>query len=196
MANIFADPNLQAAANFFFGTYQQHFLSIALYTVFIVFYAIIVWNLYKFITKENVFVFEGMDEAKIPALTSAFMYLVVFPIITFCAFFFFALLVIFMAKEQSVQQILVISATLISVIRIMAYYSEELAQDVAKLIPLTLLAVFLVDPTYYSTAVVLERLQALPGMMGLIMRYLFFIVLLEWALRGLHRVRQHVYEKK
>lgn len=196
MADIFTDPSLQALASLLFNGYQQQFLNIALYTVSIVFYAMLIWALYRFITKENIFVFEGMEYTKIPTLTSVLMYLVVFPIITFGTFFFFALMLIFLAKSQAVEQILVISVTLVSAIRIMAYYSEGLAQDVAKLLPLTLLGIFLVDPTYYSAGVVLEKLYALPSLTGLIMRYMFFVILLEWVLRLLHRIKLHFYEKE
>jgi hypothetical protein len=196
MANIFADPYLQAFVSFLFGGYEQQTFNLAIYTVSMAVYALVLWNIYKIITKENIFVFEGMENTKVPTLTSALMYLVVFPIIVFGVFLAFALMLIFLAKGQTLQQILLISVTLISAIRIASYYHEEIAGDIAKLIPLTLLGVFLVDPTYYSTAVVVERLYALPLQLNLIMRYLLFTVLLEWTLRVLHRIRMWTYERE
>jgi hypothetical protein len=105
-------------------------------------------------------------------------------------------MLIFLSKGQTVQQILVISATLMAAIRIISYYDEDAAKETAKLIPITVLGVFLVDPAYYSTAIVIERLYSIPSLMSLVVSYLFFIILLEWTLRVLHRIRVRVYEKK
>lgn len=191
MVDIFAQ--LAAFANFIYGGYEQQLVSVALYTVAIMFYAIIVWNLYRFVAKQNIFVFKGMEEAKVSTFTSFLLYLVIFPILTFVAFLFFALLLIFLAKGQTLEQILIISITLIAAIRLTAYYEEDLAKDVAKLIPLALLGVFLVDPSYYSFEIVLERLVALPSLVPLILRYLLFVVLLEWVLRLLLRIKLYVH---
>jgi len=191
MANIFEEPLLQALATLLFNGYQQQFFNIVLYTVSVAIYTVLVWSLYRFITRENIFVFEGMEKAKVPSSILLLMYLVVFPILTFAAFLFFALMLVFLSKGQTVEQILMISATMISAIRITSYYSEDFSREMAKLIPFTFLGVFLLDPTYYSYSVVVARLYALPMLFELILRYLLFIVLLEWALRLLRKVKRH-----
>jgi len=196
MSNVFADLNVQALAALLFNGYEQQLFNLAIYTASIVVFAMIVWNLYKFVSKENIFIFDGTEKDSVPTYVSVMMYLVVFPVLSFMAFLVFALMLIFLAKGQTLQQILLISITLISAIRIASYYHEEIAGDIAKLVPLTLLGVFLVDPTYYSTAVVVERLYALPLQLNLIMRYLLFTVLLEWTLRVLHRIKIWAYKRK
>lgn len=184
---------LQGIMGLFFTGYEEQFLSIVLYTVAIMFYAIIIWNLYRFMAKQDIFLFKGMEKAKIPTWISFLLYFIVFPVVAFVGFLFFALLLIFMAKAQSLEQILIISVTLIAAIRITAYYEEDLSKDLAKMIPLALLGVFLVDPSYYSLSVVVDKLVALPTMVDVIIRYLIFVVLLEWILRILLRIRLYVH---
>lgn len=185
--------SMEGAMSLFFSGYESQFLSIALYTVAIMFYAIIIWNLYRFVAKQDIFIFGGMEKAKIPTWISLLLYLVIFPVVIFIGFFFFALLLIFLAKTQTIEQILIISITLIAAIRITAYYEEDLSKDLAKMIPLALLGVFLVDPSYYSLSIVVERLVTLPSVVDLIFRYLIFVTVLEWTLRILLRIRHYVH---
>lgn len=195
MVDVFAQALawIQRVLTYTFGGYEEQLLSVTLYTIAIMFYAIIIWSLYRFLSKQDIFIFKGMEKAKVPTLVCLLLYLVIFPVITFVAFLFFTLLLIFLAKGQALEQILIISITLIAAIRLTAYYEEELSRDVAKLIPLALLAVFLVDPSYYSFEIVLERLVALPSMVPIVLRYLLFVVLLEWTLRILLRIRMRIH---
>jgi hypothetical protein len=75
---------------------------------------------------------------------------------------------------------------MISFTRATAYYKEELANDVAKIIPLSFLALFLTDPTFLSFDLVLLRwedfLSSFPG----VLIYLAFAICLEWILRILY----------
>jgi hypothetical protein len=67
----------------------------------------------------------------------------------------------------------------------LAYHNEELAKDVAKIIPLTLLATFLLNINFFSPERILSQIKLIPGVFGSILIYLVFIIILEFVLRVL-----------
>jgi hypothetical protein len=81
------------------------------------------------------------------------------------------------------EEIFFISISMISFVRIAAYYKEELATDIAEVIPITFLVIFLTDPTFFSIDIILARweefLSSFPG----VLTYLLFTICLEWVLR-------------
>ncbi len=85
--------------------------------------------------------------------------------------------------------------TILASSRLTAYYNEDVSREVAKLIPLALLGVFIVDPTYFSMEVVVDRFLRLPSMLYLILQYLSYIVVLELALRLIHNIREIFRQK-
>ena len=68
----------------------------------------------------------------------------------FQSVFVFSFMLIFLTKSYTVLNILYISFVIIVAIRITAYYTEELSRDVAKMLPFAILAIFLVDSSYFS----------------------------------------------
>ena len=178
------------------GGYEAELTSVVLYTVAIAIYVMLVWNFYRFIAKKDIFIFKGEKKEEVPSWVLMMMYIIVFPVMTFFAFLFFSMMLIFLAKEQALGQILLISVTLIASIRIASYYHEDLARDLAKMIPLALLGIFLVDPSYYSVDIVIERLYTLPSMAAVILRYLLFVIILEWLLRILSRLKHYMFGNK
>ena len=122
-------------------------------------------------------------------------YIVIFPIFSFLWFGLLSLFLFFLAKSQSVETILLISMTIVSAVRATAYYDENLSKDLAKMIPFTMLGVFVVEPTGFSLAVVWERLVSIPTFVDLIGRYLLFVVLLEFVLRILNGIIAFLFKK-
>ncbi|NTV24148.1 MAG: hypothetical protein HGA85_07325, partial [Nanoarchaeota archaeon] len=112
-----------------------------------------------------------------------YRHMVVFPLITFVWFLVIAGFMLFIAKSRDTAQILLMSMVVIAVSRMTAYYNEDLSKDVAKLIPLTLLALFIVDPAYFSLDATLAKFAAMPSSIHLVLQYLIFIVLLELILK-------------
>ena len=79
---------------------------------------------------------------------------------------------------------LIISATVIAAIRMTCYYHEDLARDIAKLIPFTLLATSLLNPQFFSVTRVFGLFSEMPTLFEEVGIYLFFIILLEVILRA------------
>jgi hypothetical protein len=88
-----------------------------------------------------------------------------------------------MAKDVSVRNVALISITLISTVRITSYLKEDLSQDLAKLIPLALLAIFLSNSNFFSWNLLIERLNTMPSLGFELLQFLVFAIILEWVLR-------------
>lgn len=179
--NAFTLPNIQQAV-----------FPLLLYTSAIVLYAILVWHFHRFIAARDILTMDLDKYNASPHPTTAkivggFLYLVkffvMFPLVTFFSFAGFATLMFFLSQKADARTILLTSITLVSTIRATAYYSEDLAKDLAKLLPLTLLAVFLLDPSFFSLNLVVTRIQQLPYLIPVFATYLSFTIILEVILK-------------
>jgi len=107
-------------------------------------------------------------------------------ILPFLVFFWFAILAIFLillSKEQTVQNILLISSAVVASVRMTSYYKEDLSRDLAKMFPFTILVVFLLSPNFFSLPQVISKFLQIPLLLQNILYYLVFIIGLEIILR-------------
>jgi hypothetical protein len=151
-------------------------------------YSWFIFKYYRFVARREIFKWKlGAGETGKKSFLGAVGYilkhLIIFPILTFFWFIILAAILIFLSKNNSVQSVLLVSVSLIGVIRLMAYYNEDLSKDLAKMLPFALLGVFLVDVSFFSVQSSIESLTILPSLWKNIMYYLFFIILLEFILR-------------
>jgi len=166
------------------GGYEQNFITLATYTVGMVVYAIVIWHFYRHLAKKEIFK-RKRDGGKGGYILK---YLILFPLVSFIWFLIFSIFLFFLAKNISVENVLLVSITLISAVRVAAYYSEDLSKDLAKMIPFALLAIFIVDPSYFSTELVLQRINTFPTLFPLVLRYLLFTFVLEIVLRTIYNL--------
>lgn len=169
----------------FWEGYERELLTLALYAVGIALYALLVGLFYQTLSKRNL-----VDPALKPKGPGATGFLFVFPLVSFGMFLVLSIGLFFLAKSipsvpepQRVRDILLLSMAVVAGVRVAAYISERAAEDLAKLVPLGLLGVLLVDPGYLSVSTPFERLALLPTLLGLILRYLLALVALELLLR-------------
>ena len=85
---------------------------------------------------------------------------------------------------------------IIVAIRITAYYTEDLSKDVAKMLPFAILAIFLVDSSYFSIETVTDRINAIPDYINEILQFLILIIIVEWILRATLTIRYAIFPKK
>ncbi len=172
--------------------WAQSFMNLFLLIILVFIYAVFVWKFYRFIATKNIF---GLDLNKYnktdnPALTKILAggfyfleYLIILPFVVFFGFAIFTIFLIFLTENLEVSALLTISAVVIAVIRVACYYKEELAKDLAKLLPFTLLAISLVNPNFFDFNRILGNIAQLPSFFNQIIIYLAFIVILEIVLR-------------
>ncbi|MBU2053074.1 MAG: hypothetical protein ABIJ14_00410 [Nanoarchaeota archaeon] len=173
-------------------SWAQNFINLFLLVLIVVAYAIFVWKFYKFISRKNPL---GLNLNKYNKIEHSFFsrlitgvlyfveYILILPFLIFAVFSVFTFFLIILTQNQDISQILVISAVIIATIRMTAYYKEGLSQDIAKLLPFTLLAVAALNPNTFSQSQYLETIlnhfSQIPNFFGQIKFYLLFIIILE-----------------
>jgi hypothetical protein len=150
-------------------------------------YSIFVFHFYKFIARREIFQFNIGSTAGAGKFFRFILYVLkhifILPLIIFFWFLVFAVILAFLSKQDLMQTILLISISLVGVIRTMSYYDEDLSKDLAKMLPFALLGVFLVDISYFSLSHSFATMMQLPGLWQLMLYYLMFIITLEFVLR-------------
>jgi hypothetical protein len=165
-------------------------INLIVYTIGMVVYTIFIWHLYRFVAHRDIFEIDLKGSRASNALGNFFGYLIVFPILVFIWFGAFALFMFFLAKDLPVQTILLVSMSLVATIRITSYYKQDLSKDVGKLIPLALLAIFLISPDFFSLELVRERLAEVGAFGFDVLRFAAFVVATEWILRIGHSIKR------
>ena len=177
----------------------QNFINLLLLVVLIVIYVVFIWKFRGFIGSKNIFNFDlnKYNKAEHPLLDKILasgLYLLEYVIILpFIIFFWFSIftffLVLLVEGSVSIGTILLISAISIAVIRMASYipnYGERLSEDLAKLLPLTILAVTALNPSVFTRDFLeraVLRANELPTFLPAMLNYLIFIIVLEVILR-------------
>jgi hypothetical protein len=168
----------------------------------IVVYAAVLGMFWKTLSRRNIF---GIDWSKagpgriaheIEEVKFAFEYVIVFPLATFAWFVVLALFLFFMSKTATMADMMFISISLVAATRVCSYIDEDISLDVAKTIPLALLAIFLVEPTSFSAPVIEERLEDMVGIIGMVLPYLLMLMGVEIVLRVLFLVKRRIWPEK
>ena len=169
----------------------QSFFNLFLLAALIFLYVIFIWELHKFISTKNIFNLnlkrynkvEHIFMAKIVA-TGLYLleYIIIMPFLVFFWFSIFGLFIMIFTDLQ-IDFILVISAVIVAAIRITAHYKEPVARELAKLLPLNLLAISLLVPGFFNFERILGNINQIPEFFSVILYYLLFIVVLETILR-------------
>ena len=184
----------------FYNMVSTTYLELLIFTIGIFFYVVFIWFFYRILSKRDLFKLDlskyeipGMKWKRTKKTGSVFLYILKYGIaFPFYVGFWFAVLSVLMfvmTKDVPVRQIILISITLVSAVRIISYLNEDLSRDLAKLVPFALLAIFLIDPNFFSWGLLVERLAAIYSMGWEIFNFLSFCIMLEWALRILYSIK-------
>ncbi len=187
-------PILNEIIKLLFANALQITISAALITL----YAVIIWHYYRSMAKRDFFTTKEKEgKGMLLFIYNFFLklgtivqYIVLYPLMSFSFFTIFALLLFLLSKEQPIASILFISAAFISAIRITSYYSEDLSRDLAKMVPLGLLGVFIVDSSFFSLPLLIERVQTIPLFVLSIFSFILYFLLLELALKILYGLKK------
>ena len=155
-------------------------------------YAVFVFKFYRFVAARDMFALDlsRYQESRFRWLRRFLhivmyvaKYLIVFP--AFAAFWFAVLTLIltFLSRDRAITDILLIALATVTTIRATAYYSEDLSRDVAKILPFAVLALFLIDASFFDVGQSLEVLRDADDVRETILYYLLFLVVVEFALR-------------
>jgi hypothetical protein len=168
-------------------------------------YALFIFKFYRFLAKRDILqlkteefykTYEGLSEKLVRIGFYVLENLILIPIIVFFWFVILALFLLVMAKNMDIAAVLLGAAAFVAAVRIISYYDEGLAQDLAKLVPLTLLAVFLTEFSIFSMADLIDAVKEIPFMFRYLVYYMLIVAPLEFALRITHGISMYVLRKE
>ncbi len=163
-------------------------------------YAIILGTFYNNFSRQKFFILEHtkgetfLDQVK-HYVALILKYTLAFPIITFVWFMFLTIFLVFLGS-QSVANIMYISIAVVAAIRISAYWDEGISGDLAKMLPLGLLAYFIADPSFLDAATFEVKFFEITQLLPLSIPFFIYIVLLEWILRIILTLYDLVHQYK
>ena len=178
---------------------QKVLFSLIVYTILILIYSVFIWRFYKFLASREVIKLNLSQynysnhpflEKFLAIVLYTLEYLIILP---FLVLFWFAILSIFLlvlSESPDILQILLISAAIITSTRVTAYISEDLSKDIAKILPFTVLATFILGSSFFDTNTVIDRIFQIPSLFGEILTFLIFIFIVEFIFRSGYSVIQ------
>ena len=155
-------------------------------------YAIFVFNFYRFVATRDMFEVDLSKyqesrfrwvRAFLQIVMYVVKYLIVFPVFAFSWFAILTLILTFLSKEQSFNEILLMALATVSAIRVTSYYNEALSTDLAKILPFAVLGIFVVDTSFFTVSGSLDTLLEAESYTENFLYYLAFLIALEFALR-------------
>ena len=183
--------------NTFFLGFENDISRMMLYTLGIVIYAIVFWKFYTNLSKRDLmkfnllkFDFDTPGKKFLDLIEYFLKYLIISPLLIFIWLLIIIIFLLILAKSQSMYNILIIGITLIGATRITSYINEKLAEELAKLIPIALLAIFVAEPGVFSFDIILNKFVELNTYLPLVLRFLVIIVLLEFVLRMFYEIKE------
>ena len=178
---------------------------VAVYILGMAVYAVFVFRFYRFVASRDMF---GLDLSRYEGARHRWVrgflhlvlygtkYVILFPVFAFFWFIVLTLILTLLAKDRTLSDILLVSLATVSAIRVTAYYSEELSRDLAKILPFAVLALFLIDASYFQVSESLDVLKQVDDHRESIFYYLLFLVGMEFALRLILAVAVLLFRKK
>ena len=168
---------------------DEQFLNLSISTIFLFFASLLAWYIYyKQLARRDLFEIPELDlKSKFTNVLDRIIYflkyLFIFPIYSFIWFLIFSFLLFVLSKSRPIEDILFLGIIVVAATRIGAYVSEKLAEDMAKLLPLTLIAIFLIDPKAVTLETIASSLPVLLQQIPRVAKYLLFTIVVEWLLR-------------
>jgi hypothetical protein len=165
-------------------------------------YVFLIYNFYRFVTKRDIFERHltfthpgvvGLLEDFVLGFLRVIKYGVLFPIISFVWFIGFASLLFVIVQNQTLEQTTLIAIALIAGARILSYYNQDAAQELAKTLPIVILGAALIEPNFFHFDQMYERLFALPALGVTLLHFVVYLAGLELLLRFLYHFKLAVF---
>src|SRR3989344_3312482 len=165
--------------------------------ILIALYSILTWKFYKFIARQDILSLNlsRYNQSEHPILSKLFAmilylieYIIILPLVIFVWFSVFTIMLLILSENLDINQILLITAAIVGAIRILAYYEESLAEEIAKQTPLTLLIILISQSGFSSANKVVSNIIQIPSLISQISSFFILIMLLELVLRILNLI--------
>ncbi|MBU3956038.1 hypothetical protein KJ633_06205 [bacterium] len=160
-------------------------------------YSIFIWYFYRFIARRDIIKLDlsKYNKRKFGLLLKLFgfffyviEFIIVIPLLVIFWFATFSVLLLFLAKEQAISNILLVAVSVVGAIRVTSYFNEDLSKDLAKMIPFTLLGIAIIAPGFFDFSSTLQKIAEIPSLLNNILIYGVFIIIIEAVFRLMRSV--------
>jgi hypothetical protein len=162
--------------------------SLVVYALGILVYVLVVYMFYQVMSRRLMFAHRQDDGTpKLGGRWAGLLYLLLFPLVSFAYFLLLTLSLLFLGgEEQNELLTITLAAAIVLAVRVAAYFNQPTSHDLAKTLPLGLLAVILVRADLFQNLVdSTNRLAVLQDHAALVAAFFAMIVLVEFVLRAL-----------
>jgi hypothetical protein len=176
---------------------NQLIFNVFIYVILIALYSIFVFEFYRLLARKNILRLNlsKYNTSTHPTFKKFFTtvlflveYMIILPVFVFFWFTILSFLLLLLSKDQPVQQILLVSASIVGAIRVTSYFKEDLSRDLAKMFPFTVLVIFLLSPNFLVFTSVVEKLLEVPSFFHHIFFYLVFVICFEIFIRFVYTI--------
>lgn len=165
--------------------------------IIITIYALLTWRFYRLLAHKDILKLDlsKYNQSEHPFISKFFgallyilEYIIILPFIVFVWFSVLAFIIFIITQKTSLATTLQFTAAIIASIRILSYHKKEIAEDLAKLLPLAVLVVAVTE----NGLNIFERITTFitegPLLVSSIVMYFVFIAALELLMRLLEMV--------
>lgn len=168
--------------------YVTEFINLAFLILLTLLYTFFIWKLYQFMAAKNFLgkyfdKLEQLENSISAKLIYFFEYIIISPFLIFFWFIIFSIFLLLLTDIEDVTLILIIATVIISATRMASYINNDLAKEIAKLLPFTLLAIAITNPNFLNVERVLGRVAEIPSIFDFMWLYLLLIFLIEIIMR-------------
>jgi hypothetical protein len=183
----------------FFQGINLQYLKIAYLTLILLLVFWVIWKMYMTLSRRNLFNIKNPHEASGEvAFTAYFLYwlkyLTIFPTLTFVWFILFVFFLKLITQAFTLEEIMTFGIVFISAIRSASYIHRKMAEDLAKLLPLTVLILTIQNPNFITIRLTFADITSFVALLPSFWQYLLFIIGLEFFLKLLHFIFTSIKE--
>lgn len=167
--------------------YGDELAQLGVYGVGIALYTVAVATLYVPLGTRMMFA-KRFGERRVASRGRRFLYVLAFPVLSFVFFLVIAASMLFMGNfnasaDLETRDVLTIAMAVVLAIRVCSYFSETASTDLAKVMPLSMLAVVLVTNGFGDLQESFENMQAFADEGTLLGLFFLVVVGVEFFLR-------------
>ncbi len=167
-------------------------LQVLIFAILIALISVFIWYFYKSLSersliKLNLNQYNRTEHPTgykfIASLFYLLEYIIIMPFLISIWFAALSIIILVIADERSIVQVLTLTAAMVLSIRILAYHKREIAQELAKLFPFITLSFFILTPGSLNLGNYLPKLNEVPSLLNSIFYFLVVILVVETVLR-------------
>ncbi len=182
-ADLFTDPSA------FISAFGDQILGLLVLMAGILAYTLIVNEFYQRLSKRVMFAKKDEHGNVRSGFLGWLSYIFLFPVVSFAFFVLLSLALLFLSQEgQTALEVYTLSMAILAAVRVAAYFSEEASHDLAKLLPLGLLGVFLVRYEFEGITAAFDQLTKAVENLDLLLAFFVVVLVLEYSLRFLRAI--------